>query len=216
MNDTLSLDDRLDVIYEGVLDYQSDKVAQLVRQEVELGTDINLVLSDALIAAMDEVGSQFAEGSLFVPEMLMAATAMKAGLNILRPLLTESESPSMGTIVLGTVKQDLHDIGKNLVGMMMEGAGFEVIDLGVDVPPEKFVEAAKEHSANLVGMSALLTTTMPNMGRTVEAFHKSGYNGSIIIGGAPLNQEFADSIGANGFADSAPAAVELARRLIGA
>lgn len=213
---TGSLDDRLDAIFDAVLDYEDEKTERLVREELAHGTDLHVILNDALIAAMDEVGDLFSEGVLFVPEMLMAARAMKAGLEVLRPLLTETDAKPIGKVVLGTVHRDLHDIGKNLVGMMLEGAGFTVINLGVDVPPEKFLAAVNEHHPDVVGMSALLTTTMPNMGKTIELLRKEGWNGHIMVGGAPVNQEFADAIGANGFAADAPGAVELARRMIGA
>jgi len=198
---TGSLDDRLDAIFDAVLDYEDEKTERLVREELAHGTDLNVILNDALISAMDEVGDLFSEGALFVPEMLMAARAMKAGLEVLRPLLTET---------------DAKPIGKNLVGMMLEGAGFTVVNLGVDVPPEKFLEAVHEHHPDVIGMSALLTTTMPNMGKTIQLLRKEGWNGHIMVGGAPVNQEFADAIGANGFAADAPGAVELARRMIGA
>ena len=213
---TGSLDERLDAIFEAVLDYEDEKTERLVREELAHGTDLQVILNDALISAMDEVGDLFSEGALFVPEMLMAARAMKAGLEVLRPLLTDTDAKPVGTIVLGTVHRDLHDIGKNLVGMMLEGAGFTVVNLGVDVPPEKFLEAVNEHHPDVIGMSALLTTTMPNMGKTVQLLRKEGWNGHIMVGGAPVNQEFADAIGADGFAADAPGAVELARRMIGA
>ncbi len=208
------LEDRLDEIYLSVLDYEADKVARLVREEVDAGTDLNIILNDALISAMDEIGEQFSFGRVFVPEMLLAATAMRSGLDVLRPLLTSTDTKPVGRIIIGTVKSDMHDIGKNLVAMMLEGGGFEVIDLGVDVPPDDFVTAAREHQATAVALSALLTTTMPNMRKTVEALKQSGYNGGIMVGGAPLNQVFADAIGASGFASDAPGAVQLARRFV--
>ncbi len=208
------LDERLDAIYEAVLDYEEQRTAELVRRELELGTDVHAVLNEALIAAMDEVGDLFSEGTLFVPEMLMAAKAMKAGLEVLRPALTDTDAKPIGTILLGTVHRDLHDIGKNLVGMMLEGGGFKVIDLGVDVPPEQFLAAIEDHRPDIVGLSALLTTTMPNMGKTIDLFRKQGWNGRVIVGGAPVNSEFAESIGADGYADDAPGAVALARNFI--
>ena len=208
------LDDRLDEIYLSVLNYESDRVAELVRKEVEYGTDINVILNDALIAAMGEVGDEFSNGRLFVPEMLLAATAMRSGLDVLRPLLTGTTTKPIGRIVIGTVKGDMHDIGKNLVGMMLEGGGFELIDLGVDVAADDFVSAAREHQATAVALSALLTTTMPNMRKVVEALKRAGYNGGIMVGGAPLNAEFAAAIGASGFAPDAPGAVRLARRFV--
>jgi 5-methyltetrahydrofolate--homocysteine methyltransferase len=163
---------------------------------------------------MDAVGQSFAEGELFVPEMLMAATTMKIGLEILKPKLGAAGQSSAGVVVIGTVKGDLHDIGKNLVGMMLEGGGFEVHDLGVDVKPETFVECAKAKKADIVGMSALLTTTMPSMEETVAALKEAGLGGiKVMIGGAPVTKAFADKIGASGYSEDAPSAVELARKL---
>ncbi len=208
------LEDRLDTIYENILDYEADKVAQLVKAEVEAGTELQVILDDALISAMDEVGDLFSEGILFVPEMLMAANAMKAGMEILRPLLSASDVPSAGKIVIGTVYRDIHDIGKNLVGMMLEGGGFEVIDLGVNVSPEEFVEAASKHAPDIIGMSALLTTTMPNMPKTIEALYKANFRGKIIVGGAPVNLEFANKIGSDAYAPDASVAVSLAREMV--
>ena len=208
------LEDRLDTIYENILDYEADKVAQLVKEEVEAGTELQVILDDALISAMDEVGDLFSEGILFVPEMLMAANAMKAGMEILWPLLSASDVPSAGKIVIGTVYRDIHDIGKNLVGMMLEGGGFEVIDLGVDVSPEEFVEAASKHAPDIIGMSALLTTTMPNMPKTIEALYKANFRGKIIVGGAPVNLEFANKIGSDAYAPDASVAVSLAREMV--
>ncbi len=209
-----NLEERLDAIYEGVLDYDAELVAQLVRAEIDAETDIKTVLDEALIAAMDEVGDKFAEGVLFVPEMLMAANAMKAGLNVLRPHLTQTDAQPAGKVVMGTVHRDVHDIGKNLVGMMLEGSGFEVIDLGVNVPPRTFADAALEHQPDIIGMSALLTTTMPNMAKTVSACRKAGFQGHIIAGGAPVTLEFSQQCGADGYADDASVAVSLVRRLV--
>ncbi len=201
-------------IHEAVMNYESDKVVELVNQEISQGTEISSILNDGLIGAMDEVGKLFSAGDLFVPEMLLAAQAMKAGLDQLKPHMTQVDTKAKGTIVIGTVKGDLHDIGKNLVSMMMEGAGFEVIDLGVDVETEKFIEAAQEHNADVVCMSALLTTTMPEMKVTIETMKEKGLNYKTMIGGAPVNQEFADQIGADGYSADAPGAVEKARLLI--
>jgi 5-methyltetrahydrofolate--homocysteine methyltransferase len=203
-------------IYEGVLTFQVDKVKELTQSELDAGTDIQTILNDGLIGAMDEVGQKFSEGSLFVPEMLMAAQAMKGGLEILKPLLTDETSHSKGTVVIGTVKGDLHDIGKNLVAMMMEGAGLSVVDLGVDVDAEKFVEAAKDNKADVVALSALLTTTMPAMDTTIKAIKEAGLDTKSIVGGAPVTEAFANQIGADGHSDDAPGAVELVRRLVGA
>lgn len=203
-------------IYDGVLAFQVDKVKELTRAELEAGTDIPTILNDGLISAMDEVGDKFSEGLLFVPEMLMAAKAMKGGLEILKPHLSADVSHSKGTVVIGTVKGDLHDIGKNLVAMMMEGAGLTVLDLGVDVDAEKFVEAAKDNNADVVALSALLTTTMPAMETTIKAIKEAGLSAKTIIGGAPVTEAFANEIGADGRSDDAPGAVELVRAIVGA
>ncbi len=166
---------------------------------------------------MAEVGRLFEEGEMFVPEMLIAARAMQAGMAILKPHLAEGEITSAGTVILGTVAGDLHDIGKNLVGMMMEGAGFEIVDLGTDVSADAFVEAVREHKADIIGMSALLTTTMPSMTATVEALTEAGVRDQIkvLVGGAPVTQAFADEIGADGFAPDASSATRVAKGLLG-
>jgi 5-methyltetrahydrofolate--homocysteine methyltransferase len=175
------------------------------------------ILAGGLISGMDEVGRDFKAGDLFVPEVLIAARAMHSGMNVLRPLLAEGDVPSAGRYVIGTVKGDLHDIGKNLVKMMLEGAGFETIDLGTDVEPNAFVEAVREHQPNLVGMSALLTTTMTQMKATVEALDEAGLRDSvkIMIGGAPVTAAFAEQIGADAYAPDAASAVDVARELSG-
>ncbi|HDN84570.1 MAG TPA: cobalamin-binding protein, partial [Candidatus Aerophobetes bacterium] len=164
------------------------------------------------------VGDKFKKNEFYVPEVLIAARAMKAGMEIIRPLLTKKGVKGAGKIILGTVRGDLHDIGKNLVGMMLEGAGFEIIDLGVDVPPEKFVEAAREKGADIIGLSALLTTTMPGMKDVIEAIKSSDLKGKlkVMIGGAPVTQDYADEIGADGYAPDAASAVDKAKQLIGA
>jgi 5-methyltetrahydrofolate--homocysteine methyltransferase len=187
--------------------------AQLTQQALDEGLDPETILG-AMTAAMDVVGQKFQEGELFVPEMLVAARAMKAGTEILEPALAAAGVVPEYTAVVGTVEGDLHDIGKNLVAMMWKGAGFEVVDLGVNVPAAKFIEAAREHEADIVGLSALLTTTMPNMRGIVEAFKASGLPAKVVIGGAPTTPEFAEQIGADGFAPDAGAAVDLARRLL--
>ena len=202
-------------IYQAILAFDEEKVKELTRAEIDAGTDLDSILNDGMIGAMDEVGKQFSEGILFVPEMLMAAQAMKGGLAILKPLLTGDAAASKGTVVIGTVKGDLHDIGKNLVSMMMEGAGFKVIDLGPDVDAEKFVEAAKENNADVVALSALLTTTMPAMEATIAAIKEAALPVKTIIGGAPVTQAFADQIKADGYSDDAPGGVELVRKLVG-
>ncbi len=201
-------------VYQAVLDFEEDSIAALVEKEIAAGTDVNQLLQEGLISAMDAVGKSFSEGELFVPEMLMAAQTMKAGLEIIKPKLGGAGAASAGVIVIGTVKGDLHDIGKNLVGMMLEGGGFEVIDLGVDVEPQAFVDAAKKNNAGLVGLSALLTTTMPAMEETVAALKEAGLgNVKTMIGGAPVTQAYAEKIGASGYSEDAPSAVELARKL---
>lgn len=180
---------------------------------LDAGVDPKTVL-DAMTAAMDVVGRKFQEGELFVPEMLIAARAMKAGTEILEPVLAAAGVKPEFRAIVGTVEGDLHDIGKNLVGMMWKGGGIEVIDLGVNVPPAKFVEAAKEHDAHLIGVSALLTTTMPNMRAVVEAVRAANLSTRVVIGGAPITPEFAAQIGADGFAPDAGSAVDLARGLL--
>jgi 5-methyltetrahydrofolate--homocysteine methyltransferase len=174
---------------------------------------VGKILSEGLISAMDEVGKQFSEGNIFVPEMLMAAEAMKVGMKMLKPLMVNSGDQSEGTVVIGTVKGDLHDIGKNLVTIMLEGGGFNVVDLGVDVSADTFVEVAIEKEASVVALSALLTTTMPSMRDTVVALQQAGIK-NTIIGGAPVTQKFADDIGAAGYSLDAPGAVTLTRMLL--
>ena len=180
---------------------------------LDAGVDPRTVLA-AMTAAMDVVGKKFQEGELFVPEMLIAARAMKAGTEILEPVLAAAGVKPEFRAVVGTVEGDLHDIGKNLVGMMWKGGGIEVIDLGVNVPPARFVEAAREHDAHLIGVSALLTTTMPNMRAVVEAVRAANLATKVVIGGAPITAEFAAQIGADGFAPDAGSAVDLARGLL--
>ncbi len=198
--------------------YRGDhvEVAALVRRALEAGFSPAEVLS-GLTAGMDRVGRDFKAGLLFAPEVLVAARAMQTGMEVLRPLLAETGVPYIGTYLIGTVQGDLHDIGKNLVRMMLEGAGFEVIDLGVDVAPERFVAAVQEHRPAILGMSALLTTTMPAMKRTIEALEKAGLRRAVkvMIGGAPLTADYAAQIGADGYAPDAATAVEVARRLLG-
>jgi corrinoid protein of di/trimethylamine methyltransferase len=201
-------------IFNAVLAFDEAGVKTKTQAEVDAGTDIQSILNDGLIAAMDEVGEKFSAGELFVPEMLMAAQAMKGGLEMLKPLLASGQSSSKGTVVIGTVKGDLHDIGKNLVSMMMEGAGFEVVDMGVDVDSEAFVKAAAENGADVIALSALLTTTMPSMETTVKAVKEAGMTVKTIIGGAPVTQAFADQIGADGYSADAPGAVKLVKQLV--
>jgi 5-methyltetrahydrofolate--homocysteine methyltransferase len=201
-------------IFKAVIEFKKDKVTELVKTEIGIGTKISIILNDGLIAPLDEVGKQFSDGKLFVPEMLRAAQAMKAGLEVLRPFLEDADTEPKGIIVIGTVKGDLHDIGKNLVGMMLEGAGFKVIDLGTDVASDQFISAAEDNSADIVAISALLTTTVPAMEAAVAAIKDSGLQVNIMVGGAPVNRKFADSIGADGYSDNAPGAVSLAREFM--
>jgi len=201
-------------IAEAVAVFDRVKVVELVEAEIAAKTEIDEILNAGLIDAMDIVGKRFSSGELFVPEMLMAAKAMKAGLEVLKPHLSAGAVAAKGTVVIGTVKGDLHDIGKNLVALMMEGAGLEVVDLGVDIDAEKFVKAAVEHNAGVVALSALLTTTMPTMEIIVAAIKEAGIAVKTIVGGAPVTEAFADQIGADGFSADAPGAVELTRKLL--
>ena len=208
----------VDKIYEAVLDYDDDEVVELVTAELAKGTDPQTMLDNGLVAALDTVGEQFSEGMLFVPEMLMAADAVKAGLDLLRPILAETGVKPIGTVVIGTVKGDLHDIGKNLVSMVLEGAGFRVVDLGTDVEPERFVDAAQENDADIVAFSALLTTSMSAMEKAVgvvcKANENSNLNVRILVGGPPVTDDFAAKIGADGYGVDAPTAVGLARGFV--
>lgn len=203
-------------IYQNVVDGDAEAVSSGVKAALEAGVAPEEILNQGLIAAMDEVGRLFEEGELFVPEMLIAARAMQGGLNLLKPHLAKADVKSAGKVAIGTVKGDLHDIGKNLVAMMLEGAGFEVKDLGVDVTPEAFVQAVQE-GAQVIGMSALLTTTMSNMEATVQALKAAGLRDKVkvMIGGAPVTQEYANKIGADGFAADASSATRMARQLVG-
>ena len=209
------MDQTLEPIYQAVLNGDKDAATENVQAALDAGTDAGVILQEGLIPAMGEVGRLFEAGDYYVPEMLIAARAMQAGLAILKPLLVDSDIKPTGKVAIGTVKGDLHDIGKNLVMMMIEGAGFNVIDLGVDVPPEKYVQVAND-GAQIIGMSALLTTTMPAMKKTIEALEDAGIRSSIkiMVGGAPLTKSFADEIGADGYAPDAASASELAAELI--
>jgi 5-methyltetrahydrofolate--homocysteine methyltransferase len=203
-------------IFDAVVDGDQEDVDSLVVQALEAGIGAEQVLNNGMIAAMSEVGARFESGEYFIPDMLVAARAMKAGMARLRPLLVAGAVAPVGTVVIGTVKGDLHDIGKNLVAVMLEGAGFQVIDLGVDVLPERFVQCAREAGADLVALSALLTTTMGNMREVVLALKAAGLAGvKVLVGGAPITQGFADQIGADGFAPDAAGASPRAKELIG-
>jgi 5-methyltetrahydrofolate--homocysteine methyltransferase len=201
-------------LYEG----EDEEVAALVQQALDQGMEPHEILEGGLIAGMDEVGKDFKADVLYMPEVLIAARAMHAGMDVLRPLLAESDIAGAGKYLIGTVEGDLHDIGKNLVRMMLEGAGFETVDLGKDVKAETFVAAVREHQPNILGLSALLTTTMPAMKTTIEALEEAGLRDSIkiMIGGAPVTAAFAEEIGADAYAPDAATAVDVARDLAGA
>jgi 5-methyltetrahydrofolate--homocysteine methyltransferase len=211
------MDERLQKIYDSVLNGEMDETAGYVQAALDAQIDPGVILNEGMISAMQEVGRLFEEGEYFVPEMLIAARAMQDGLALLKPHLVQANVQSSGKVVMGTVKGDLHDIGKNLVAMMLEGAAFEIVDLGVDVSPEKFVEAVKVHQPRIVGLSALLTTTMPSMRTTIEALAAASVRDQVkvIVGGAPVTEAFARDIGADGFAPDASRAVKLAKSLVG-
>ena len=194
-----------------------DEVTDLSRQALDANVSPKDILEKGLLAGMEVVGKRFKANEMFIPEVLRCAKCMHGAMEILRPLLAESGVETAGTFVIGTVKGDLHDIGKNLVGMMFEGAGFKVVDLGIDLEPAAFVEAIKEHNANLFGMSALLTTTMPKMGETINAIKEAGLRDQvkIMIGGAPVTGEFAKEIGADAYASNAASAVDTGKELLG-
>lgn len=207
----------LKILYDAVVNGEVEGVVEGVPAALAESIPAEKILNEALIPAMAEVGRLFEAQEYYVPEMLISAKAMQSGVNILRPLLVAAGLKPIGKVVLGTVKGDLHDIGKNLVQMMLEGAGYQVIDLGVDVPPDKFIQAARE-GAQLIGMSAMLTTTMPNMKVTIEALKEAGMRDhvKIMIGGAPLTAAYAEQIGADGYARDASAAVRAAKDLLAA
>jgi 5-methyltetrahydrofolate--homocysteine methyltransferase len=209
------MDEKLKSIYDAILEGDMEGIVNNVQAPLDAGVAPGEILNTALIPAMDKVGRLFEEGEYFVPEMLVAARAMKAGLEILKPLLVDSGVDPVGKVVLGTVKGDLHDIGKNLVAMMLEGAGFEIVDLGADVSPDQFVAAIRD-GVDVVGLSALLTTTMPAIENTIRAIEESGLRNQvkIIVGGAPVTAEYARQIGADGYAADASQAATLARELI--
>ena len=209
-------DEILQGLFDNTLVGNAPVVKELTEQGLELGMDPETLLYDALIPSLEEVGARFERGDFFVPEMLIAGKAMAGALEILRPLLAETGAKPIGTFVMGTVKGDVHDIGKNLVNIMLEGAGFTVHDLGVNVPPEKFVEQVQEHEPDIVGFSAFLTTTMPMFKANINALEKSGLRDKVIVmvGGAPVTQEYADAVGADGYAADASTAVRLAKDLI--
>jgi len=203
--------------YQALSAGKMDEVKALTQKALDAGESPDRILKEGLIKAMDRIGVQFKNNEIYIPEVLIAARAMHAGLGVLKPILAKSSASAAAKIVIGTVKGDLHDIGKNLVGMMLEGAGFEVIDVGIDSPPEKFVQVAKEKGAQVIGMSALLTTTMMQMKATVEGLQAAGMKGKvkIVVGGAPVTDEFARQIGADGYAPDAASAVGMVKKLLG-
>ncbi len=212
----LNDDELVEQIQDDLYDGLKDEVVEGVEILLERGWAPYDVLTKALVGGMEIVGDDFRDGILFVPEVLLAANAMKAGMEVLRPLLTETGAPKAGTMVIGTVKGDIHDIGKNLVAMMMEGAGFDVINLGINTDAEEFIQAVKEHRPDILGMSALLTTTMPYMKTVIEALEKEGLRDEVIVlvGGAPLNEDFAKAIGADAYCKDAAVAVQTAKEFM--
>ncbi len=204
-------------VAENVIQGKAPQVKEFVQKAVDEGQDVSEILNAGLLAGMNVVGKKFKANEFYVPEVLIAARAMKQGMSILKPILAEKGIKGTGTVVIGTVKGDLHDIGKNLVGMMLEGAGFDVVDVGVDVSPEKYIEVAKEKGAKIVGLSALLTTTMPAMKDVIEAIGATELKGKVkvMIGGAPITESYAEEIGADGYASDAASAADEAKKLMG-
>ena len=211
------MEEKIQAIYEAVLNGAMANTTGLVQDAIDAGLGADLILNEGLIAPMGEIGKQFEAGEVYVPEMLISAKSMKFGLELLRPHLVAADVKPLGRVIIGTVQGDLHDIGKNLVAMMMEGAGFEVIDLGVDVKPEELITAVNEHKPDIVAMSALLTTTMSNMKTAINMMVEAGIKDElkVMIGGAPVTQDYADDIGADGFAMDASQAASLAKKLVG-
>jgi len=212
----LETSELLELIQDDLYDGLAPEVVESVKELLKRGMSPYDVLTKGLVAGMEVVGVDFRDGILFVPEVLMAAKAMKGGMEVLRPLLAETGAPQIGTLVIGTVKGDIHDIGKNLVAMMMEGAGFNVVNLGINNDVDSFLNAIREHKPVIVGMSALLTTTMPYMGVVIEALKEQGLRDQVIVlvGGAPLNAAFAEEIGADAYCRDAAVAVETAKKLL--
>jgi len=205
----------MSALKESIIKGDQNQAKEITAAAIAEGMDPEAILNEGLIAGMDVVGKAFKLNEVYVPEVLIAARAMKTAMELLEPKLVESGVEPLGTVVIGTVQGDLHDIGKNLVMMMLKGAGFNVVDLGTDVSPEAFIEATKENGASLVGLSALLTTTMPMMAKTIEVVKGSGLAAQVMIGGAPVTQEYADKIGAAGYATDAASAVDVAKELMG-
>jgi len=213
---TLPDDELVEQMHDDLYNGLKEEITEGTEILLERGWDANKVLNEALVAGMTIVGIDFRDGILFVPEVLMSANAMKAGMTILKPLLSQSDQPTAGKMVIGTVKGDIHDIGKNLVCMMMEGAGFEVIDLGINTPVEDYLAALAEHKPEILGMSALLTTTMPYMKVVIDTMKEQGIRDDyiILVGGAPLNQEFGEAIGADAYCRDAAVAADTAKQLV--
>ena len=215
----LSMEEKsLSQIFNNIIEGDQELTKSSVQEALDSGIDAEKIMNQGMIAAMTEVGKLFEEGEYFVPEMLIAARAMQGGMGLIKPLLVQADVKSAGKVIAGTVKGDLHDIGKNLVCMMLEGAAFEIVDLGSDVSPEKFVEAVNSTGADIVAMSALLTTTMPNMKNTIEALEEAGLrkNVKVMVGGAPMTDQYANDIGADGYAPDASRAVSVAKTLLSA
>ena len=211
-------DELIEQMHDDLYDGLADEIFESTNILLERGWSATRVLEEALVAGMTIVGVDFRDGILFVPEVLMAANAMKAGMGILKPILSDTGAKPVGKMVIGTVKGDIHDIGKNLVGMMMEGAGFEVVDLGINVEADTYIDAMEEHEATILGMSALLTTTMPYMKVVIDTMKERGIRDDyiVLVGGAPLNEEFGEAIGADAYCRDAATAVETAKQLVAA
>jgi len=204
----------LKALAEAIVKADQNAAVKITKSALDEGTPAKTILDRGLIAGMDVVGARFKKNEIYIPEVLIAARAMKSAMEILEPELIKAGVEPIGRFLIGTVQGDLHDIGKNLVAMMLKGAGFQVNDLGVDVPPERFIEQAKITNIGLIGMSALLTTTMPGMEKTLKALKNAGISAKIMIGGAPITQGYADKIGADGYAADAASAVDIAKKLI--
>lgn len=211
------MEKELNALYDAIVAGKLEPAVEITRNAIDRGVEPQLIINNYMIKAMGEIGQRFQDGKAFVPQLLMSARAMKGALELLKPLLQGSASVTIGKIVIGTVKGDLHDIGKNLVASMFEGSGFEVVNIGIDVPAEKFVEAVKEHHADILCLSALLTTTMNYMEVVIHALNEAGIRErvKVMVGGAPVNENFAMQIGADGYSDNANAAVAKARELLG-
>ena len=211
-------DELIEQMHDDLYDGMAEEIAEGTQILLDRGWEATRVLEEALVAGMTIVGIDFRDGILFVPEVLMAANSMKAGMALLKPILSETGAKPIGTMVVGTVKGDIHDIGKNLVGMMMEGAGFEVIDLGINVEADVYIDAIEKHQATILGMSALLTTTMPYMKVVIDTMKEKGIRDDyiVLVGGAPLNEEFGEAIGADAYCRDAATAVEVAKELLAA